>query len=90
VTRDEIRAQVKAILLRLAPSLDLASLQPDASLRRRLAADSMDVLNFVIGLAEAMQVEVPEADYPKIDTLEGCVDYIAERLAGREQGGKHG
>ena len=36
----------------------------------------MDVLNFVITLHAALGVEIPEADYPKLATLDGCVDYV--------------
>jgi hypothetical protein len=36
----------------------------------------MDHLNFVIALHAALQVEIPEADYPKLATLDACVDYL--------------
>lgn len=39
--------------------------------------DSMDFLNFVIGLHKELKVEIPEADYPKLATLDGCVNYLA-------------
>jgi acyl carrier protein len=50
----------------------------------------MDVLNFVVALAEAFDVEIPEQDYAKIDTLDGCLDYLAAALARRERAGSHG
>jgi hypothetical protein len=37
----------------------------------------MDLLNFVIALHVALHVDIPEADYPKLGTLEACVDYLA-------------
>ena len=37
----------------------------------------MDLLNFVIGLHREFQVEIPEKDYPKLATLDGCVSYLA-------------
>jgi hypothetical protein len=37
----------------------------------------MELLNFVVGLPKAVQVNVPQADYPKLATLGGCVDYLA-------------
>ena len=36
----------------------------------------MDFLNFVVGLHAETGVEVPESDYPKLATLEGCVAYL--------------
>jgi len=37
---------------------------------------AMDFLNFVIAVHAALHVEIPEADYPKLATLDGCVDYL--------------
>ncbi len=36
----------------------------------------MDFLNFVIGLHKELGVNIPEADYPKLATLDGCVEYL--------------
>ena len=41
----------------------------------------MDMLNFVVGLHEALGVEIPEADYPKLATLDGCVEQLASRTS---------
>jgi acyl carrier protein len=83
VRSDEIRATVLRILGGVAPEADLARLDPAASLRDQLDLDSMDVLTLVTRLCEALGVEVPETDYPKIATLDGCVAYLGTRLAGR-------
>ena len=77
MTRDEIRATVLRALGEIAPEADLATLAPDIGLRDQLDLDSMDVLNFVVGLHAALGVEIPESDYPKLATLDGCVDYLA-------------
>ncbi len=76
MTRDEIRATVLRVLGEVAPEADLASLKPDIGLREQLDVDSMDLLNFVIGLHNALNVEIPETDYPKLATLDGCVEYL--------------
>jgi acyl carrier protein len=81
VTRDEIRATVLRVLGEIAPEADLAALDPRQALRRQLDLDSMDVLNFVVGLHEALHVDIPEADYPKYATLESCVEQLATRVA---------
>jgi acyl carrier protein len=85
MTRSEIRARVKQVLRALVPGFDLAGLKPGASLRESLEADSMDVLNFVTALHAEFGVEIPELDYRKIDTLEGCVHYLAAALANRRE-----
>jgi acyl carrier protein len=83
MTRKKIREGVKTILRRLVPDADIDALAPDASLREQLAADSMDLLNFVVALHDELGVDVPELDYRKIDTLDGCVDYLAAAIAAR-------
>lgn len=77
--RERIRATVLDVLVRIAPELDAASLKPHAELRAELDLDSMDFLNFVIGLHDAFAVDIPEADYRKLATLDQCVAYVAAR-----------
>lgn len=76
MTRDEIRATALRTLGTIAPEADLATLAPDVPFRDQLDMDSMDLLNFVIALHAALDVEIPEADYPKLATLDGCVEYL--------------
>jgi len=76
---DEVRAVVLRVLGDIAPEADLASLRPDVVFREQLDLDSMDLLNFVVGLHAALGVEIPEADYPKLATLDACVEYLASR-----------
>jgi acyl carrier protein len=80
VTKDELRGIVLRVIGEVAPDADLEHLAPDEDLRRQLDIDSMDVLNFVIGLHEATGAEIPERDYPKLITVSGAVDYLAQRL----------
>lgn len=81
MTRDEIRATVLRTLGEIAPEADLSPLEGDVSFRDQLDVDSMDLLNFVIALHATLHVEIPEADYPKLATLDGCVDYLAATTA---------
>ena len=71
-----IREVVLSILGGIAPEVDLSRLRPDADLREELDIDSMDFLRFVVGLSERLGVEVPEVDYPRIRTLDGCLAYL--------------
>jgi len=77
MTRDEIRATVLRTLGEIAPEADLSALESAVSFRDQLDVDSMDLLNFVIALHATLHVDIPEADYPKLATLDGCVDYLA-------------
>lgn len=82
----EVRAVVLSILGGIAPEVDLSQVKPGADLREELDIDSMDFLRFVTGIAERLGVEVPEADYPLVRTLEGCVAYLTQRGAGAPAG----
>jgi acyl carrier protein len=79
VSADALRAAVLRALGEIAPEADLASLKPEVPFREQLDLDSMDILNFVVGLHAALGVEIPEADYPKLATLEACVEYLEAR-----------
>ncbi len=79
--RDEIQRAVVDALTAVAPDIDPADVRPGIDLRQELDIDSMDYLGFIIRLHERFAVEIPEADYPRLATLEGCVDYLGARLA---------
>ena len=76
---DALRAAIVRVLGDIAPEADLAALRPGVAFREQLDLDSMDVLNFVVGLHAALGIEIPEADYPKLATLEACVEYLDAR-----------
>lgn len=86
MTAGELRATVLRVLGEIAPEADPAEIKPDVSFRSQIDLDSMDVLNFVIALHEALGVEIPEADYPRLATLDGCVAYLDAALARRAGG----
>lgn len=79
--RDEIKEAVLRALSDVAPEADPATLRPDVGLRDQLDIDSMDLLNFVIGIHEQVHVDIPEADYARLQTLDEVVDYIVEKTA---------
>ena len=80
MSAEALRAAVLRALGDIAPEADLASLKADVPFREQLDLDSMDVLNFVVGLHAALGVEIPEADYPRLGTLEACVEYLQARM----------
>ena len=79
---DEVlRRKVLAVLATVAPELDAAALDPAVNFRDQMDFDSMDFLNFAIGLHKAFGVDIPETDYPKLFSLAGCLAYFGERNA---------
>jgi acyl carrier protein len=55
------------------------TLDPTANLRDTLDLDSVDFMNFVVGLHAALGVDVPEADYGQLASLDACVAYLAAK-----------
>jgi acyl carrier protein len=74
--RDETIALVADILGGIAPEADLSTVPGDADLREALDLDSMDILNFVTALHERTGCAIPEADTPRLLTLDGIVAYF--------------
>lgn len=76
----EIRAGLFEALRRIAPEVDPATLAPQQPLRAQVDLDSMDWLNVLVGLHQRFGVDIPEADYGRLGTLDDIVDYLAVRL----------
>jgi acyl carrier protein len=76
MTDTKARTVVCDVLSEIAPETDPASLRDDEDIRDGLDLDSMDFLNFVIALHERTGIDIPEADYPRLRTLAGAIDYL--------------
>lgn len=80
MTDDDLKRAIVAELRKVAPEADAETLAPDEPLREALDIDSFDFLNVLIGLSVTIGVEVPEADYGKLGTLDGMMRYFRERV----------
>lgn len=80
MTTAQIREVVLRVLGGIAPEADLGLIDPAADLRDQMDIDSVDFANFVVGVHTELGVDVPEIDYPKLSSLDGCVGYLAARL----------
>jgi acyl carrier protein len=79
VTREELRAHTLEALVGVAPEVDPATLRGNVALRDQLDLDSMDFLNFLVAVHQRTGVEIPEADYGKLATLDQLVAYLARK-----------
>jgi acyl carrier protein len=80
MNRDQLAARVLALVTGIAPDVDAASVIPGIDFRDQFDFDSMDTLNFAIALHRDLGVDVPEADYSRLASLDKCVAYLAERV----------
>ena len=83
MTSEQIRDVVLRVLGSIAPEAAMDSLNPKVSLRDQLDIDSVDFLNFVIGLHKELRVDIPDTDVPKLATLESCVAYLLSKSEGQ-------
>ena len=81
MTEVDIERVVRNALSDVAPEIDLASIDPAKDLRDQIDIDSVDFLNFAIGLHKALNVEIPDADVAKLVTLNGCIPYLTAKLS---------
>jgi acyl carrier protein len=82
-TADALRRAVAECLQQIAPEMDPATLDPRRSLREQADLDSFDFLRLLMALNERVGVEVPEADYGLVDSLDGLVNYLGRHGASR-------
>ena len=82
LSAETLRATVLQALVAVAPDVDASTVDPALPFREQFDFDSMDHLNFVIGLHRALGVDVPETDYPQLASLDGCVRYLTRALGG--------
>jgi len=75
-----LRKTALEILQSIAPELEPGDIQPGRPLRNQVDLDSMDWLNFLVALHEKLEVEIPEADYARLVTLDDVVGYLAAKL----------
>jgi len=80
--RAEIEQLTLEVLRTIAPDADLLAIDPATSFRDQFEIDSVDYLNFVLALERRLGIRIPELDYPRLSSLQGCVRYLEGR-AGR-------
>jgi len=78
---DDLRAAVLNSLRRVAPETGGIDLDPRQTIREQIEFDSVDYLNYVLGLEKALNVRIADSDYPKFASIEGAVACLGRLLA---------
>lgn len=82
MTHDDIRGEVLSVLTTIAPEVEADDIADDVLLRDQVDLDSMDWLNFLIGIHKRLDVDIPESDYASLRTLADVVRYVDRRTSG--------
>jgi acyl carrier protein len=80
MTKEATKQVVIDIIADIAPDEDLTNLKSDVRLRDQLELDSMDFLDIVMELRKQHGIEVPEADYPQLASLDSCAEYLTPKF----------
>lgn len=80
MTEDNIKLIIFQSLKKIAPDTEPEKLLPDDDLRHTLEIDSFDTLQFIVALDEHFGLDIPEADYGKITTLNKLLAYISNKI----------
>lgn len=78
---EELRTTVIETLQRVAPEVEAEGLRGDVPLRKQVDLDSLDWLGFLVGFHDRLGVDIPEADYPGLVSLDDVVAYLRQRVA---------
>ena len=60
--------------------IDTDNVTPDASFMEDLGADSLDTVELVMALEEEFDLEIPDSDAEKIQTVQDALDYLDEHV----------
>jgi len=70
-----VAEKVKQIIVEQL-GVDEAEVTPTASFVDDLGADSLDTVELVMALEEAFELDIPDEDAEKIQTVQHAIDYI--------------
>jgi acyl carrier protein len=75
----DIEAKVKEIIIDKL-GVEESQITPEASFTNDLGADSLDIVELVMGFESAFQVSIPDEDAEKIGTVGDATKYLKEKL----------
>lgn len=77
----EIFNKVQSIVAEQLEIEDKNTIKPESKFAEDLGADSLDVVELVMALEEAFDIEIPDEAAEQIATVQAAVDYIDEKAA---------
>lgn len=81
MTPEQARKAIFDALADIAPEVDSAALDEHLDLPEQVDLDSMDYLNWLIGISEATGIDIPQRDMRSFLTVAGAVDYLVRHAS---------
>ncbi|UCH64528.1 MAG: acyl carrier protein [Ignavibacterium sp.] len=72
-------AKVKEIIIDKL-GVEESQITPEASFTNDLGADSLDIVELVMGFESAFQISIPDEDAEKIGTVGDAINYLNEKV----------
>ena len=79
MSSEEVFEKVKEIIVEQL-GVSESSVKMEASFVDDLGADSLDIVELVMGLEEEFDMEIPDTDAEKVATVSDVVEYIKENV----------
>jgi acyl carrier protein len=79
MTPEDARTVIAECLAGIAPEVDLDAADPTEPLADELDLDSMDLQSLYEEIHRRTGLDLPEADYGALVTLDGAVAYLVDR-----------
>lgn len=74
----EIAERIKGIIVEQL-GVSLEEVNPEASFIEDLGADSLDIVELIMALEEEYDIEIPDEDAEKIQTVQDVITYVETR-----------
>lgn len=76
---EEVQQKLKEIVMdRLNAEED--QIKPEASFVEDLGADSLDIVELIMGIEEEFDIEIPDEDAEKLTTVGEAMEYVKNKL----------
>jgi len=74
----DVQAKVKEIVADKL-GVEESQITPEASFANDLGADSLDIVELVMGFEQAFDISIPDEDAEKISTVGDAIKYLEEK-----------
>jgi acyl carrier protein len=77
----DVEAKVKEIIMDKL-GVEESQITPEASFTNDLGADSLDIVELVMGFEQEFDISIPDEDAEKIGTVGDAINYLTEKTNG--------
>lgn len=81
MSNDEARTLFASMIGKIAPEVDLATVDQDANLQDELDLDSVDFLNLVDMIFERTGLNIAESEYEQLSSVKASIAYLAANVS---------